>query len=124
MHDHLPDTVSGRETTNDLKAALAARRELDPELEDQVLEAFLARVEQRIDARVRQQMGEPRITPVRRQNDRVEVEVVAGTFALAIPLLAIAGRIAGSVGVLLIVAALIAVNLLYFVDRWVRIAHQ
>ncbi|MFN8557302.1 MAG: hypothetical protein U0531_08115 [Dehalococcoidia bacterium] len=51
-----PDTA----TRDDLRAALRARGELGPELEAEVVEAFLARVEramdERVDARVRERL--------------------------------------------------------------------
>jgi hypothetical protein len=45
---------------------------------------------------------------------------VGGSLVLSIPSLAIAGDVAGALGLVLVVAALIALNTLYFVDRWVR----
>lgn len=109
------------EVATELKAALAARRELGPELEDDVLAAFLGRLENHIDARVAERVGQQRERV--KQSSRaepVEVGVIAGSFALAIPLLAIAGGIAHTVGVIAVVFGLVAVNLLYFIDRWVR----
>jgi hypothetical protein len=54
------------------------------------------------------------------KGDAVDIRVIGGTFALAIPLLAIASDVAQSLGVLLVMCAVVAVNLLYFIDRWVR----
>lgn len=112
--------LAQREVELDLKAAVQARRELDPQLEDHLIEAFLARIEQRVDARVAQQLSGA--VPVRTKvpkNDAIAIPIVAGSFALAIPLVAIAGDIAGGAGVFFVMLAVVAVNLLYFIDRWV-----
>ena len=41
--------LAHRSMVSDLKASVLARRELDPELEDEVLEAFLTRLEARVE---------------------------------------------------------------------------
>lgn len=115
-----PGRLTDRETASDLKAAVGARRELGPEMEDEVLEAFLARVEQRVDARVAQHSGSKPIAKSKRGEIESPVHVVGGSLVLSIPSLAIAGDVAGALGLVLVVAALIALNTLYFVDRWVR----
>ncbi len=114
------DQVAQRETALDLQAAIQARRELDPALEDHLVEAFLARIEERVDQRVIQQVGQqPAARPAAR-DEKVQIEVIAGSFLLAIPSIAIAGDVAGTIGIMLVVFAVVAVNLLYFIDRWVR----
>ncbi|GAC1468171.1 MAG: hypothetical protein PVSMB7_15760 [Chloroflexota bacterium] len=45
-------------------------------------------------------------------------EKIAAPMALAIPLIAIAGGIAGGVGVIAVMAALTIIIALVFVDRW------
>jgi len=52
-----PEQKLHGDLSSDLKASVGARRELGPELEDQVLEAFLARVQGQIDVRVAQQVA-------------------------------------------------------------------
>lgn len=106
----------------ELKAAVQARRELGPDLEDQVLEAFLARVQQRIDSEVNQSLAQRSGSrPVKRGgNEWALVAAVLGGLALMIPLMAIAGDIAGAFGVVVVVLGVVAISLLYFVDRWVR----
>jgi hypothetical protein len=108
--------------TPDLKAAVEARRELGPELEDQVLEAFLARVQQRIDGEVKQALAQRSGSrPAKKgANEWALVATVLGGLALMIPLMAIAGDIAGGFGVMVVVAGVVAVSFLYFIDRWVR----
>jgi hypothetical protein len=104
----------------ELKASVAARRELGPELEDHVLEAFLARIQQQVDAQITQRPQKAAKAAKPMKGERVQVEVIAGTFALAIPLMAIAQITAQGLGVAFVMLGVIAVNLLYFIDRWVR----
>jgi hypothetical protein len=120
-----PGTSQAREDLAELKAAVAARRELGPEFEDHVLEMFLARIQQQVDAQLAQNTAQKSGKPAKQaKGDRVQVEIIAGTFALAIPLMAISQVTAGAVGVLFVMVGVVAVNLLYFIDRWVRIAHS
>ena len=97
---------------------MGARRELGAEIEDQVVEAFLARVEQRInlqvDRRVAQTSG---ATPRGQGTKPVGVELVAAPLALAIPLVAIAGGTVGVWGVIAVMAAVALIVTLTFVDR-------
>src|SRR5207248_7286110 len=116
MDQPQPRQIGDRELATDLKAAVAARRELTPELEDQVIEAFLARIERRVDERVAQQVASSRTGPKQMRGEPVDIGVIAGSFALSIPLIAIAGGIAGGVGIVVVLVALVAVNLLYFID--------
>ena len=111
--------VAPHELTPDLKAAVRARRELDDDMEDHVLEAFLARVEERVDARVAQQSALNQPLKQRHVTDGTPaIAVIAGSFALSIPLSAIAAVTAHTTGILIVMAALVAVNLLFFIDRW------
>jgi hypothetical protein len=110
-----------REDVAELKAAVEARRELGPDFEDHVLETFLARIQQQVDAQLAQRKADkPAKAGKPMKGERVQVEIVAGTFALAIPLMAISQVTAGAVGVLFVMLGVVAVNLLYFIDRWVR----
>jgi hypothetical protein len=116
-----PRRFTDGETVSDLKAAVGARRELGPEMEDQVLETFLARVEERVGIRAAERSGSRPIARAKGTEIESPVKVVGGSMALAIPSLAIAGDVAGGLGLIVVVIGLIAVNLLYFIDRWVRI---
>jgi hypothetical protein len=112
--------LNDSEMRTDLRASVAARRELPPEFEDQVLEAFLARIESRVDQQIAERATSARPARESARSERVQVEVIAGSFGLSIPLMAIAGDIAQGPGVFAVVFGLVAVNLLYFIDRWVR----
>ncbi|GAC1628446.1 MAG: hypothetical protein NVS4B2_09530 [Chloroflexota bacterium] len=119
MEPSTPETITHRDDSADLKAAVNARRELGVDLEDHVLEAFLARVQERIDARVDRRMAESGRPAVRSGHaPPLGVEKIAAPMALAIPLIAIAGGIAGGVGVIAVMAALTIIIALVFVDRW------
>jgi hypothetical protein len=101
------------------------RRELGADLEDYVLEAFLARIEQRVDARVAQQSGSKKIAkPKRTVAGESPLKVMGGTLALSIPLSAIAGNVAEGKGLLVVMATVLIINTLYFIDRWVQMGHS
>lgn len=104
---------------SELKAAYAARQELGPAMEDEVIDAFVARINERLDGQLAS--NEPHAVPVRPpKGEHVNPLIPVGTLGVAIPLMAIAGDIAGGVGVVAVILGVVAVNLLYFIDRWVR----
>ncbi len=115
-----PRKITDHETVADLKAAVGARRELGPEMEDEVLETFLARVEARVGAHVAPRSGSKPVARPKVTEIESPIVVVGASLVLTIPSLAIAGDVAGTFGLLLVVVALIGLNLLYFIDRWVR----
>ena len=93
----------------ELQAALDARRELGREYEPQIIDAFLERIEKRLEERtarpvVRHEREHHAITPL-----------VLGSLGLAIPLMGIAGAAAGLGGVALVCLAIVLVN--FFVAR-------
>src|SRR5436305_613463 len=57
MEPKQPPELSHQELRNELDAALKARQELGPEMDDAMLDHFLMRLEQRVDARVQQQVA-------------------------------------------------------------------
>jgi hypothetical protein len=112
---------ASRDEVTELKAAVAARRELGPEMEDHVLEAFLARMQQRMDAQIVERTSKSGSKPVKSsKHDAIGVEMIAAPLALSIPLIAIAGHLAGLAGVIAVMVALVLLEFMYFVDRWVR----
>lgn len=108
-----PSTLTSPDLRDDLQAAVAARRELGPDLEDEVLAAFLARVDAHIDER----LAGARPVPTPKSYGKPE-DAVARSIALSIPLLVLAGIFGHEWGVIAVVAGLVLINLLYFVDRW------
>ncbi|MBD0338706.1 MAG: hypothetical protein ICV67_05400 [Thermoleophilia bacterium] len=87
---------------DEAQAALEARRELGPAYEDQVVDALVEKIEQRLEAR--------------RPAARTPMPaIVIPSLALSIPLIAIAGGTAGVPGVALVCLAIVLVN--YFAAR-------
>ncbi len=101
-----------REFHDDLKATLAARRELSPEMEDALVSSFLQRMERAIDERIDARVAE--VTRGRAARSRARTGTVAASLALSIPLLAIAGGMAGTVGIVLVLVMVLLVNLIDF----------
>lgn len=96
---------------DDLKATLAARREINPEMEDVLIANFLQQVERRIDARVDARVAEVAKGQVRRSGQATGM--VATSLALSIPLIAImAWSPIGMTGVVLVLAMVVIVNLI------------
>jgi hypothetical protein len=90
---------------DELEAAVAARKELGEEMEPAVIDAFVERIERRLDERA----GSSEQT-LRRRRDH-QKEMVLGGMALSIPLLALAAIFTGLAGVLAVcgVLAVIAI---------------
>ena len=93
---------------DELSAAIEARRELGEELEPQVIDSFLAKIEKQIDARVEQGVRER--LPTRRS--RGNPQVALGSLGLSIPLIAIAGGTVGLAGVIVVALAIVIVNVI------------
>lgn len=111
--------LSDRELTADLKAAVAARHELGADMEDPVIDAFLGRLQQRIDAQVAQQVQER--LPAAKSGSSAGVSpaaIIVPSLVFSIPLIAIAGGIAGGLGIFFVMVAVVLINVLYWVDRW------
>jgi hypothetical protein len=95
--------VSERDTRDELQAAIQARNELGSDLEPAVIDAFVERIERRIAQR---DVGGAEALKRRREHQK---EMVLGSMALSIPLLAIAAIFTGLAGVIVVMAALAVV---------------
>jgi hypothetical protein len=84
----------------ELHAAMEARRELGDDMEPAVIDAFVARIERRIADRADE--GE---RALKRKRDH-QKEMVLGSMAISIPLLAIAAIFTGIQGVVAVCVAL------------------
>lgn len=93
------------ETRDELEAAIAARAETGAELEPHVIDGFVERIEKRIDERARE------LAPKRKRGG-VDTGLALGSMALSIPLIAIAGGIAGLAGIAFVCAAIVLVNII------------
>jgi hypothetical protein len=93
----------------ELQAHVAARRELGPEYEPELVDSFLERIEKRVDQR-----GHGKAARRDKQHHAI-TPIVLGSLGLAIPLMAVAGSAAGPFGVAMVCIAIVLVNL--FVAR-------
>jgi len=90
---------------DELKISLGAHRELGPEMDDAIVEAFLERAQRAIDARVDMRLRQLQVTQKSRSRGRTGRMAVLLVFA--IPLAAIGASAAGINGLLLVLAALV-----------------
>ena len=99
----MPDAVPEEE----LRSAIAARAELGDDMEPAVIDAFVARIEERVDARLADRSrATERAVQQRREHQK---EMVLGSMAIAIPLLAIAAVFTGLAGVITVCVALVLI---------------
>lgn len=89
---------------SELESTIAARRELGAELEPQLVESFLDRIEQRLDER----RGRVERSGGLQNDQRTGIAIVS--ILAAIPLVAIAGGAAGIPAIALVCLALVLVN--------------
>ena len=85
---------------DEVRAAIEARKELGPEAESALVEAFVDRIEKELAQRRRESEQS-----LRRKREH-QKEMVLGSMALAIPLIAIAAIFTGLAGVIAVCAAL------------------
>jgi hypothetical protein len=118
MEPHAPEPLADRETRAELRASVAARRELGPEMEDQVIEAFLARIEQRVQAQVAQQMSAARpVRPKKGKSNDNPTEIVGASFGIAVPLMVVAGIWGQAPGIIAVVAMVLLINAMYLFGK-------
>lgn len=84
---------------DEVQSALAARRELGVEYEDEVVEALVEKIERRL--------GERRAAP-----RPVVTPLVLGSLGISIPLIGVAANFAGLAGVIAVCVAVVLVNLI------------
>jgi hypothetical protein len=89
---------------DELRLAMAARRELGDDMEPAVIDAFVARIEARLADRAND--GE-RALKLRRDHQK---EMVLGSMAISIPLLTIAAIFTGLPGVIAVCVALAVIS--------------
>jgi hypothetical protein len=88
---------------SELRSAVEARRELGEDMEPALVDAFVERIERRLAER----KGVDYLALERRREH--QKEMVLGSMAIAIPLLAIAAIFTGLAGVIAVCVALIAI---------------
>jgi hypothetical protein len=88
-----------KEPQKELEATLAARRELGPEHDEQLIAGFLERIDKEIDRRVEERVARRRPAPPLNKE-----------LGIAVPVVALAGIFGGVVGV---IGALIALAVVF-----------
>jgi hypothetical protein len=88
------------EARDELEATVAARRELGPRHDTELIEGFLERIEQEIDRRVDARIAE------RGPRKRGGSALHPGNLGVCIPIVAIAGGIGGLTGLIVALVAL------------------
>src|SRR5919106_187231 len=88
------------ESREELRGAIEARGELGPEMEPAIVDAFVERIERRLADR-----ADESERALKRRRDH-QKEMVLGSMAISIPLLAIAAVFTGLPGVIAICVAL------------------
>jgi hypothetical protein len=88
---------------DELRSAIAARRELGEEMEPAVIDAFVARIEQRLAGRAEQS---ERALQRKRNHEK---EMVLGSMGIAVPLLGLAAAFTGLAGVIVVCVALVVI---------------
>lgn len=88
---------------DELRTAIEARRELGEDMEPAVIDAFVARIEQRLVERSSDQGW------ALQQKREHQKEMILGSMAISIPLFAIAAVFAGFPGVVAVLVALVVI---------------
>jgi hypothetical protein len=96
------------ELREEAEATLAARAEVGQELEPQLVDRFVDRVEQEIDRRARELAAQRRPA-----HNAPMIPLALGSLGIAIPLLGVAGGTAGLPGVIAVCIALVLINLFW-----------
>jgi hypothetical protein len=97
--------VEPSEVQTELAATLEARRELGPAHDEQLVAGFLERIDREIDRRVDERVSQ--LAPRKRRASALH----PGNLAVCIPIVAIAGGIAGTAGLIVAFTALVIVFL-------------
>jgi hypothetical protein len=87
----------------ELRAAIQAREELGADMEPAVIDAFVARIEQRLANR-----GADDERALKRKRDH-QKEMVLGSMGISVPLFAIAAVFTGLPGILAVLTALVVI---------------
>jgi hypothetical protein len=98
-------------TKHELEVTLAARRELGPAHDDQLVAGFLDRIEHELDRRVDERVAQR--VPAKRRGSPIH----PGNIAVCIPIIAIAGGIGKLPG---LIAAFIAIAFVFGVAEFRR----
>ena len=103
-----------RDLRHEAEATLLARQELGEELEPQLVDSFVDRIEEEIDRRAREEAAHRRPA---KSHPAPMIPLALGSLGVAIPLIAIAGGIAKLPGIIAVCVAIVLVNLLWVTQR-------
>ena len=87
----------------ELEATIETRKEMGSEMEPEVIDAFIARIEQRLVQR-----GDEDERARKRRRDH-QKEIVLGSMGISVPLFAIAAVFTGLSGILAVLVALVVI---------------
>ncbi|MEV0970474.1 hypothetical protein [Microtetraspora glauca] len=115
----MPDAPLPRD---ELRATIEARRDLGPEYEPALTDAFLDRIEtaiaQRVKAEADSRLPDARHTAWEEQQERKRgLGLALGSLGIAVPLTAAAGATSGMPGMMVAWAGIVAVNMAYAFGR-------
>jgi len=116
----IPPPPTAPSTREDLRAVMAARRDLGPDYEDALVDSFLDKLDVEIAARVRNEVAaqlhhQPPGPPVKQRDNAMGVAL--GSLGIGIPLTTIAGAAGHLPGMLLAWGGIVAVNVAYALNR-------
>ena len=115
MTPRVPDS---RITRDDVISTVGARRELGDEMEPEVVDAFLQRVEDAIDTRVDSRLADAKAKRYRMPSDdgpRLALAIVS--LGTGIPITAIAAESGGVAGIIVAWAGIVGVNVAHALRR-------
>jgi len=111
-----PDMATD-EMRKDLRAAVAARQELGPDYEPEIIDAFLEKLDARIGAEVAP-TSQP-APPIPGKDDPGGLALAIVSVVAGIPITAIAASEEGTIAVIICWGGLVGVNLAWAVSRFV-----
>jgi hypothetical protein len=101
---HNPCMTDDAVLKDELRSAIEARKELGDEMEPAVIDAFVERIEGRLAGRLADEADRSERALQRKREH--QKEMILGSMAISIPLLAIAAVFAGVQGVIVVCVAL------------------
>jgi hypothetical protein len=107
------------EVRKDLRAAVAARQELGPDYEPEIIDAFLEKIDARIAERPVAAPEPVRTGPPSKENDPGGLALAIVSVVAGIPITAIAGEMEGTFAVIICWGGLVGINLARSISRFI-----
>ncbi|MFS1303764.1 hypothetical protein [Streptosporangium longisporum] len=102
----------------DMRATVEARRDLGPEYEAALIESFVSRLDATIAQRVHAEVYAAEASKARRGGRNPSVAIALGSMGIGVPLTVVAAAEAGTAGLLLAWAGIVAINFAHAVNGW------